>query len=348
LSTCLLIGLSQLLSLLSSWFNKTLGEKLLDHLQKWTDPKRIKSHKIWKEGEEPDVAASIVGLFTLLPHASNFVDPLVKTTIKLEACLPAYKSRHIYSPYRKPLALYLNKYSQYTVAFFLQRLKTPLYTELFQDIVGFEDSIQLRQYLSGRKCSVSVLNVSFERPLAIIRSEKSSVTGASPTKALKSDTSLPLYGIHPFPSRPQNQREAMLLRDQSTKEKKLRILQQEFLKAKEHCQVRGAAGSGKTANPEAKAAYEESKKKLKVAKAAFDRGVREVADIKKRYAAEVEKTKAPQESAPKPPDGIRPMTIDSLELQFQGFRLIETLVKYDSGYLKQDNDVLRALRWLWK
>ena len=35
LSTTLLRGLSQLLSLLSSWFNKTLGEKFLDHLQKW-------------------------------------------------------------------------------------------------------------------------------------------------------------------------------------------------------------------------------------------------------------------------------------------------------------------------
>ena len=266
LSTCLLRGLSQLLSLLSSWFNKTLGEKLLDHLQKWTDPSRIRSHKIWKEGEEPQVAASIVGLFSLLPHAQNFVDPLVKTTIKLEACLPSYKSRHVHSPYRKPLALYLNKYSHYTVAFFLQRLKTPLYTELFQDIVQFKDSTQLRLYLSGRKCSVSVLNVSFERPLAIIRSEKASATGASPTKSLKSDTSLTLYGIQPFPSRSQNQREAMLLRELAAKEKKLRNLQQDFLKAKEYLQVRGATGSGKNAPPEAKSAFEEAKKKHKISK----------------------------------------------------------------------------------
>eukprot|EP00536_Pseudo-nitzschia_multiseries_P000672 jgi/Psemu1/233891/estExt_Genewise1.C_80142 len=189
LSTCLLRGLSQLLSLLSTWFNKTLGEKLLDHLQKWTNPSLIKSHKIWKEGEEPDVAAAIVGLFALLPHASNFVDPLVKTTIKLETCLPAYKSRHVHSPYRKSLALYLNKYSQHTVTFFLQRWKTPIYTELFQDIVNHEGSTLLRQYLSG-KCSDSILNVSFKCPLAIIRSEKASVTSASPTKSLKSDTKL--------------------------------------------------------------------------------------------------------------------------------------------------------------
>ncbi len=356
LSTTLLRGLSQLLSLLSSWFNKTLGEKLLDHLQKWTDPNRIRSHKIWKEGEEPDVAASIVGLFTLLPHASNFVDPLVKTTIKLEACLHLYKSRHIYSPYRKSLALYLNKYSQYTVSFFLQRLKTPLYTELFQDILKFKESAQLRNYISGRKCSVSVLNVSFERPLAIIRSEKASVAGASPSKALKSDLSLPLYGIHPFPNRTQSQKEVMLLRDIGSKEKKLQILKKEFLKAKEYLQARAAAGRVKNSTPDAKSAFEEAKKKYSMAKAAFDKGVREVADAKNSYASvhagEVMKSnmkmKRSQESSPNSRDGKRPMTIDSLELQFQGFRLIETLVNHDSSYLKQDNDVLRALRWLWR
>ena len=356
LTTTLLRGLSQLLSLLSSWFNKTLGEKLLDHLQKWTDPNRIRSHKIWKEGEEPDVAASIVGLFTLLPHASNFVDPLVKTTIKLEACLHLYKSRHIYSPYRKPLARYLNKYSQYTVSFFLNRLKTPLYTELFQDILKFQDSIQLRNYLSGRKCSGSVLNVSFERPLAIIRSEKASNSGASPSRALKSDSSLTLYGIHPFPSRTQSHKEVMLLRDLSAKEKTLRIIKSDFLKSKEYLRVRGAAGRGKNATPEAKAAFEDTRKKYNMTKAAFDKGVREITEIKNAYASvyagEVAKSnlklKKSQESLPNSRDGMRPMTIDSLELQFQGFRLIETLVNHDSSFLKQDNDVLRALRWLWR
>lgn len=34
----LLRGLSRLLRLLSSWFNKTLGEKLIEHLHKFTDP----------------------------------------------------------------------------------------------------------------------------------------------------------------------------------------------------------------------------------------------------------------------------------------------------------------------
>lgn len=325
-------------------------EKLLDHIQKFTDPKRIRSQRIWKEGSEPEVAAAIVDLFTLLPHASNFVDPLVKTTIKLEACLPAYKSRHVYSPYRKPLAKYLNKYSQYTVAFFLQRLKTPLYTELFQDIVKLKESSQLRDYLSGRKCSVSLLNISFERPLEIIRSVKATyASGSSPasTKSLKNGSYLTLHGIQPYPG-PQNQVNVMLQHDLELKERKLRIFQEELVKAKENLQSKGISGSGKSSLPEAKAAFDDAKRRHKVAKVSFDKVIKEVADIKRRCAAGIEKAKNVDVPDSKNPDAPRPMTIDSLELQYQGFCLIETLFKYDPSYLKQDNDVLRALRWLWR
>lgn len=41
LTLCLLRGLSRLLALLSSWFNKTLGEKLLEHLHKFTEPGKL-------------------------------------------------------------------------------------------------------------------------------------------------------------------------------------------------------------------------------------------------------------------------------------------------------------------
>jgi transformation/transcription domain-associated protein len=68
LNVVLLRGQEQLLSLFSSSFNKTLGEKLLDHLQKWTEPNSIRSLKIWMAGREPEVLAAIIGLFVLLPH----------------------------------------------------------------------------------------------------------------------------------------------------------------------------------------------------------------------------------------------------------------------------------------
>jgi len=54
----LLQGLARLLELLSSWFNVTLGGKLLEHLKKWLEPEKLaQSQKSWKAGEEPKVAA---------------------------------------------------------------------------------------------------------------------------------------------------------------------------------------------------------------------------------------------------------------------------------------------------
>lgn len=137
LSVPLLQGLARLLSLLSSWFNTTLGEKLLEHLQKWADPERIISTRLWVAGEESLVAAAIIDLFSLLPQASHFVERLVKTTIKLEISLPAYKPKQMASPYRRPLAKYLNRHPQHAVGFFFQRLKTPVYSELFQVSLPF-------------------------------------------------------------------------------------------------------------------------------------------------------------------------------------------------------------------
>jgi transformation/transcription domain-associated protein len=58
LSMPLLQGLARLLELLSSWFNVTLGGKLLEHLKKWLEPEKLaQSLKSWKAGEEPKIAA---------------------------------------------------------------------------------------------------------------------------------------------------------------------------------------------------------------------------------------------------------------------------------------------------
>jgi len=344
LSVHLLRGLSRLLSLLSSWFNKTLGEKLLDHLQKWTDPGRMKAQQIWKEGEEPDVAAAIIDLFVLLPHASHFVEPLVKTTIKLEACLPAFQSRYTQSPYRKPLARYLNKHCQYTVSFFLQRLKTPLYSEIFQDLITFPASKPLRDYLSGRQSSVSLLNVCFERPLAIIRSEKTASTapspGVSPPMASNMQTTKELFyihGIHPFLVSP-TLKETTLKQDVDTKKKKLQVFQQDLARAKEALQVK----TNQANTPPSE--MEEAKRKLKIAKTAHDRGTKDFNESKQKYSQ--------IKSAQTPPvlekGGARPMTIEALELQHQGFRLVKTLIAKDNNYFEEHNDVLRAFRWLWR
>ena len=345
LSVFLLRGLSRLLSLLSSWFNKTLGEKLLDHLQKWTDPSRIRSQHIWKEGEEPGVAAAVVDLFALLPHASHFVEPLVKTTIKLEACLPSFKARCVISPYRKPLARYLNKHCQQTVGFFFPRLKTPLYSELFQDIIKFQDSKPLRDYLSGRQCSVTILNVCFERPLAIVRLEKTS-TGAGGMVISKASTSelLTLHGLQSSDAS-RAAKELRLRQELEMRKKKAHALKQELVRMQEVVQSKSASPEINS-SPDIRASLEEAKRQLKGAKGAYERGIKEFNETKQRYTAEVAQA---QKAAAKGEVGnTRPMNIESLELQHQGFRMVETLIEKNKDYLRDHNDVLRAFRWLWR
>jgi hypothetical protein len=338
LSVPLLRGLAKLLSLLSSWFNKTLGEKLLEHLTKWTDPDRITAKNIWREGQEPIVAAAIMDLFALLPHASHFVEPLVKTAIKLEAVLPRFKYESISSPYITPLSRYLNKHCSGTVGFFFHRLKNPMYSELFTKIVLHDESSALRKHLSGRQCSVTLLNVCFERPLAIIRSEKTS-SGQNDllNTPPKTVDMLVMHGIA-AEAADGRQNEA-LRRDIESKQKTLVTLQQEASRTKDALQTKLSS----TASTDA--AVEEAKRNHKNAQAALDRGQKELSESKQRFAAGVAQPKLGDTAGKASP---RRMSGEALELQLQGFRLTESLISKDKDYLKDHNDVIRAFRWLWR
>jgi transformation/transcription domain-associated protein len=216
-------------------------------------------------------------------------------------------------------------------------------------VLNFDDSKPLRQFLGGRQGSVSLLNVCFERPLAIIHSEKSSggVSGAgvSPIRSTNSEEVLLLHGIQPHAG-PQHQREAVLLREVEAKQRKLKVLQQEIVKWKDTIS-KGGQASGSGATPEAKVALDEAKKQLRISRAACDKASKELADVRKLYADEVAKKKAAAQPSPTSQES-KPMGVDSLELQHQGFRLVESLLKDDPSYLREHTDVLRAFRWLWR
>ncbi|KAH9107563.1 hypothetical protein LEN26_014254, partial [Aphanomyces euteiches] len=157
----LLEGLSRLLGLLSSCFNVTLGEKLLEHLKQWRDPERIIKAGIWKRGEEPNVAASIVDLFHLLPPSDTFLDPLIMCVVELEAVLPKYGSfGKLSSPYRQPLVRFLNRYAGQAASFFLKRehLIDSTYSSLFQQLVKLPEAAALRQVLTSDSGTESIIN----------------------------------------------------------------------------------------------------------------------------------------------------------------------------------------------
>ncbi|CAB9504000.1 Transformation transcription domain-associated protein [Seminavis robusta] len=277
----------------------------------------------------PEELSDVVQL-SLMPHASQFVEPLVKTTIKLEAYLPGFNGHFVTSPYRQPLARYLTKHCQYTVGFFFQRLKAPIYSELFQHIVRLDECVALRSYLSGRQCSVMMLNLAMERPLAIIRSEKAPTTPSTALSAASSpkpgSSTVELFQLHGIQteSAPPVHPESILKQDLEVKKKKLQALQQAFSRAKESAQ--------------------KDPKQYNAAKAALDNGTRDLTEAKQRFAAEFGKPGSKNESG-SASSTLRPMNTESLELQHQGFSLIGTLSSNDSKYLQEHNDVVRALRW---
>lgn len=148
----LLEGLSRLLTLLSSCFNVTLGEKLLEHLKQWRDPDRIIKAGIWKRGEEPAVAAAIVDLFHLLPPSESFLEALITCVVELEAVLPKYGSYgKMSSPYRIPLTKFLNRYASQTITYFLKRehLTEEKHASLFQQLIKLPEAAPLRAILTG-------------------------------------------------------------------------------------------------------------------------------------------------------------------------------------------------------
>ncbi|RLN91504.1 hypothetical protein BBJ28_00006450 [Nothophytophthora sp. Chile5] len=160
----LLEGLARLLTLLSSCFNVTLGEKLLEHLKQWRDPDRIIKAGIWKRGDEPAVAAAIVDLFHLLPPNDAFLESLINCVVDLEAVLPRYGSYgKMSSPYRIPLTRFLNRYASLAVAYFLKRehLVEIKYSSLFQQLIKLPEAAPLRAVIIGEGGAESVVEATF-------------------------------------------------------------------------------------------------------------------------------------------------------------------------------------------
>jgi phosphatidylinositol kinase/protein kinase (PI-3 family) len=164
LSVTYLQGLSRLLELLSNWFNATLGEKLIEHLKKWTEPD-FAQKKIWPPGEEIKIAAAIINLFHLLPSAaSKFLEQLVSLVMKIETMLPGTQHEtEMCSPYRGPLVEYINRYATESVDFFLARLRDPQYRGLFQAVLRSQLAGPLRDELA--KSTDSIIKHTFNSAL---------------------------------------------------------------------------------------------------------------------------------------------------------------------------------------
>lgn len=152
-------GLSRVLELFSHWFNVNLGEKLLEHLQRWTEPEKIVPLKKMMPGTESKVAAAILDLFHLLPAAaSKFLDQIVRMVLRLESvlALAAPGAAHLglksakgasTSPYRAPLLKYCNHHAAAAATLFLKHLDDERIRQLFFVMIRSTDSVPLRKEL---------------------------------------------------------------------------------------------------------------------------------------------------------------------------------------------------------
>jgi len=183
LTKSLLKGLARLLYLISNLFNKSLGETLLNHLGKWTEPAKIMGLQLWRPGDDIEVAAAIVGIFHLLPMSPSFLVPLVSTVVKLEA------THHLFapcaaagdgggfsggpeaaSPYREPLLKFLNRHKEESVFYFLRRLREPQLAHLFMHLLKHPKGGPLREQLASTQGTYLLVSNAFPHALTALKS----------------------------------------------------------------------------------------------------------------------------------------------------------------------------------
>uniref|UniRef100_A0A7S1B6V0 Non-specific serine/threonine protein kinase n=1 Tax=Corethron hystrix TaxID=216773 RepID=A0A7S1B6V0_9STRA len=355
LTVPLLRGLSRLLSLLSSWFNKTLGEKLIDHLRNWSNPAKIMHDGIWRPGEEPLVAAEIVGLFELLPQASFFVEPLVCVCIDLETKLSKFKGfSGTTSPYRVPLTKYLNKYAKETVNFFMrkQRLGNSIFSDLFQEVINQPYASKIRSYLSGTEGTSLLAQLCFNRPFDV--EKKVDAARKKGGASVMSAEYLSVHGIVDYDLDDDDQSDLLQISLQRTLDEK---------KTKSHLAKKGAEKAHMqyvafTKTPSA------TEVQIHDAKIRRDLAFEEMKDAEKEeeLASQalhnaMKKKEAPELIASQQNAGVGDdgtisvkMTRGSLELLLQGITIIQTLMQWDGDYVRGSNhkNIASTIRYLWK
>lgn len=258
--------------------------------------------------------------------------------------LPTYNNCLSDSPFREPLAKYLDGHfaSKYiflsvvfileleysrclfttgAASFFLQehRLCNPVYSNLFKDILQRDDCVLLRNYLSNN--STLLLNVCFDRPIHIIRSEKLSGHGGK----------VAVYGINEWSS-PSTQRKLEVARHEiELKSRSLSIKKQDESRSQ-----KALLSKSDDSN------FSEYQHQLLIARESMERAKRELREARNAYSSIVSQV------SNKGCASGKTMTITALELQHQGFEIIKILAFINPEYIWSQNDIVRALRWLWR
>ncbi|KAL6949991.1 hypothetical protein ACO0QE_000660 [Hanseniaspora vineae] len=135
-------ALSRVLELLIAHFKVEIGKKLLDHLDSWCkiDVLDRMFGKDITDELPTKVIISIVNVFYLLPpQADMFLGDLVLKVMLLEKKMRL----QLDSPFRKPLAKFLNRFHHTTLQYFLKNLQSRPLVHFICSIVCLDESNDL-------------------------------------------------------------------------------------------------------------------------------------------------------------------------------------------------------------
>lgn len=135
-------ALARLLELLIAYFKVEIGKKLLDHLDAWCriDVLDILFGKDLHEQMPTKIISSIINIFHLLPpQADMFLNDLLLKIMLLEKRLRL----QIDSPFRVPLAKYLNRFHTSVINYFKNNLSSRQLVLLFCSIIQKEGAQDL-------------------------------------------------------------------------------------------------------------------------------------------------------------------------------------------------------------
>ncbi|QPG74496.1 hypothetical protein FOA43_001826 [Brettanomyces nanus] len=147
-------ALSRLLELLISYFKVEIGRKLLDHLMAWAQPQALQRIALQNPDSDQTVQiiVAILKIFYLLPpQAFQFMDEILTTLLYLESNL----RRHGNSPFREPIAKYLDRFADYAAGFFQKRFASRAYGSRFAYFVSIPECGKLRSLIEEKMTEIT-------------------------------------------------------------------------------------------------------------------------------------------------------------------------------------------------
>jgi len=368
LSLHLSSGMSKLITLLGSRFEQPLANKLLEHLQHFQDSAKLINSNIYRSGEEPLIAASIVNIFQLLPNVHTMLEPLVDVTLALESDLVSFKRfNEAFSPYKVPLTIYLSNHAELATKFFLDhtRLGKTKYSAFFVSMLKLPEAKPIRDYLSSKEGTKLLLGISLGTALAIAKHDDNrpgdDKEGGGTSEEENGKIFDPLKTRHGVPSAPSwGPKHTRSSASQEQLDVKVKAAMEKVEVAKEKHKgmklaLQSAISNASKTNPgdpdtNVRTAQEEERKTKstledaqKAARLANDtlEASKSFALASSTYALICEDKTPPEATV---------MTLDSLEWMYQGLRIYGILMESDESYVTMSyhEDVFHAMRILWR